>query len=138
MIRKLEEKDLHAVINIWFHGNMEAHNFISENYWKEKLPEVKSTLPEAEVYIYENENKIKGFIGIIDKVANYRIYNPDWAVLIKPNLNKDEQKLYFIIKTKGYLFAEERRETENLKIKCGKEYFKAINTGIDFRVANNF
>lgn len=65
-------------------------------------------------------------------------YNPDWAVLVKPNLNKDEEKLYFIVETKGSLFEEDRRETENLKIKCGKEHFKAVNTGVSFKVASSF
>ncbi|MEG2352917.1 MAG: DEAD/DEAH box helicase family protein [Cetobacterium sp.] len=65
-------------------------------------------------------------------------YNPDWAVLVKPNLNKDEEKLYFIVETKGSLFEEDRRETENLKIKCGKEHFKAVNTGVGFKVASSF
>ncbi|MGL5123002.1 MAG: type III restriction-modification system endonuclease [Fusobacteriaceae bacterium] len=65
-------------------------------------------------------------------------YNPDWAVLVKPDLVKNEEKLYFIIETKGSLFAEDRRETENLKIKCGKEHFKAINSEINFEVVSDF
>lgn len=65
-------------------------------------------------------------------------YNPDWAVLIKPDLYKDEEKLYFVVETKGSTFEGDRRETENLKIKCGRKHFKAISEDINFEVANNF
>ena len=65
-------------------------------------------------------------------------YNPDWAVLVRPDLSQNEEKLYFIVETKGSIFEEDRRETENLKIKCGKKHFKAISDKIDFRISNNF
>lgn len=79
--------------------------------------------------------KLPGWFKIATPLGNY---NPDWAVLVKPNLNKDEEKLYFIVETKGSLFEEDRRETENLKIKCGKEHFKVVNTEVDFKVASSF
>lgn len=65
-------------------------------------------------------------------------YNPDWAVLVRPDLSKNEEKLYFIVETKGSVFEEDRRETENLKIKCGRKHFKAISEDIDFEISNNF
>ena len=65
-------------------------------------------------------------------------YNPDWAILVKPDLNKNQEKLYFIVETKGSLFEEERKLTENLKIRCGKEHFKTINTEVEFKVTTNF
>lgn len=79
--------------------------------------------------------KLPDWFKIATPLGNY---NPDWAVLVKHNLNKDEEKLYFIVETKGSLFEEDRRETENLKIKCGKEHFKAMNTGVGFKVASSF
>ena len=65
-------------------------------------------------------------------------YNPDWAVLVRPDLSKNEEKLYFIVETKGSVFEEDRREIENLKIKCGEKHFKAISEKIDFSVSNEF
>ena len=66
MIRRLEEKDIDVIIQIWFEGNKRAHNFISESYWLGKFDEVKAILPQAEVYVYESDNEIKGFIGFVD------------------------------------------------------------------------
>ena len=65
-------------------------------------------------------------------------YNPDWAVLIKTGEANDEEKLYFVVETKGSIFEEERREVENLKIKCGKKHFETVSEDIKFEVTNNF
>jgi len=50
-------------------------------------------------------------------------YNPDWAVLIEKD---GAERLYFVVETKGSLFAEDIREKENAKIKCGEAHFKAL------------
>lgn len=65
-------------------------------------------------------------------------YNPDWAVLIKIGEANDEEKLYFVVETKGSIFEEERREVENLKIKCGKKHFETVSEDVKFEVTNNF
>ena len=65
-------------------------------------------------------------------------YNPDWAVLIKTGEANDEEKLYFVVETKGSIFEEERREVENLKIKCGKKHFETVSEDVKFEVTNNF
>ncbi|MGL5639079.1 MAG: GNAT family N-acetyltransferase [Cetobacterium sp.] len=66
MIRKLESKDIDRVIEIWFEVNKKAHDFIPESYWKGKYDEVKELLPEADIYVYEEQEKIEAFIGTID------------------------------------------------------------------------
>lgn len=53
-------------------------------------------------------------------------YNPDWAVLVEVS---GEERLYFVIETKGSLFEDDLRDAENAKIACGKEHFKALATG---------
>lgn len=62
-------------------------------------------------------------------------YNPDWAVLVEVD-GKD--RLYFVVETKGSLFTETLRSTEQAKIDCGKEHFKALKTDVDFTVASNY
>lgn len=66
MIRKLQEADINRVADIWLDTNMKAHNFISAQYWKDHFEAVKEMFPQAEVYVYEEENKIQGFIGLND------------------------------------------------------------------------
>lgn len=79
--------------------------------------------------------KLPNWFKISTPLGNY---NPDWAVLVKPDLDKEEEKLYFIVETKGSTFESDRRDTENLKIKCGKEHFKAISNDINFQVTDKF
>ena len=56
-------------------------------------------------------------------------YNPDWAVF----LEKDgEQKLYFVLKTRGTTSLFDLRTPERLKIYCGKQHFAALEDGIRF------
>lgn len=66
MIRKMEEKDISDVLQIWLETNIRAHNFIEKEYWTGNYEMVKQILPEAEVYVYEDEKngQIAGFIGI--------------------------------------------------------------------------
>ena len=52
MIRKMELRDLNAVMKIWLDSNEQVHDFVPEEYWKNHFEEVRSILPEAEVYVY--------------------------------------------------------------------------------------
>lgn len=64
MIRKLAQEDLEEVMSIWLETNIETHNFIEANYWRNNFEVVKEVLPQAEVYVDEEDGKIRGFIGI--------------------------------------------------------------------------
>ena len=64
MIRKLQKADIDRVADIWLDANLKAHSFIPAQYWKSNFELVKEALPQAEVYVYENENEIQGFVGL--------------------------------------------------------------------------
>ena len=66
MIRKLRKADIDSVADIWLDTNRKAHAFIPASYWERNFASVKEMLPQAEVYVYENNNKIQGFIGLKD------------------------------------------------------------------------
>ena len=44
--------------------NIKAHNFIPAEYWKSNFRSVKEALLLAEVYVYEYDTEIQGFIGL--------------------------------------------------------------------------
>ena len=62
-------------------------------------------------------------------------YNLDWAVLVETD---GQQRLNFVVETKGSLFTDVLRPTEQAKIDCGRKHFKALESGVEFTVANNF
>lgn len=67
MIRKLQKVDINRVADIWLKTNLKAHFFIPEQYWISNYEFVKELLPQAEVYVYEDDKMIQGFIGINDE-----------------------------------------------------------------------
>ena len=67
MIRKLQKVDINRVADIWLKTNLKAHFFIPEQYWISNYEFVKEMLPQAEVYVYEADKMIQGFIGINDE-----------------------------------------------------------------------
>lgn len=66
IIRKFNEIDLKRVMRIWYDGNLEAHDFIDREYWDRNFGYVKRALSEAEVYVYEVNGYVVGFVGIDD------------------------------------------------------------------------
>ena len=68
MIRKYADSDIDAVMKIWLITNIQAHSFISPDYWKNNFDVVKEMLPLAEIYVHEinSANRIDGFIGLND------------------------------------------------------------------------
>lgn len=53
-------------------------------------------------------------------------YNPDWAILIEKD---GTERLYFVVETKSSLFADDLRDRENAKIKCGERHFAELAQG---------
>ena len=68
MIRKFETQDLDAVMQIWLHGNLDAHAFISAGFWTGHFEMVRDMLPQAELYVHEDKDtqQIDGFIGLTE------------------------------------------------------------------------
>ena len=68
MIRKYGDVDIDSVMQIWLNTNIQAHSFISQDYWKSNFDMVKEMMPLAEIYVHEidSANRIDGFIGLND------------------------------------------------------------------------
>ena len=67
MIRHLNETDLTEILSVWLNTNLQAHSFIPAEYWKENYDIVKQMLPQAEVYVYEQNGHIAVFIGLMEQ-----------------------------------------------------------------------
>ena len=64
MIRLFEFRDLDRIMEIWLEGNLTAHPFIKEEYWRQNYETVRAVLPNAEVYVFEKDGEVQGFIGM--------------------------------------------------------------------------
>ena len=67
MIRKMQNIDIDSVADIWLKTNLKAHYFIPEQYWTSNYESVKEMMSQAEVYVYEDDKMIQGFIGVSDE-----------------------------------------------------------------------
>ena len=86
----------------------------------------------------DNDPDVKMFFKIPDRFkieTPIGTYNPDWAVYLTKN---GEEKLYFILETKGSASFMDLRTREQLKIHCGKKHFEALADGIVMQVATNW
>ncbi len=137
----------------------EEHYYAQELFEQEELTGyLKNMLEETQksVYdhvVYDSETE-KTFADELEKNEAVRVYaklpgwfkvptplgsyNPDWAVLLR----RDEgDRLYFVVETKGGLFADDVRDSERAKIKCGKAHFGALHvreTPAEYVVARTF
>ena len=68
MIRRFRSDDIDCVMHIWLDSNIKCHDFIPADYWNDNFPCVKGILPEAQVYVYEDETgkTAEGFVGVQD------------------------------------------------------------------------
>ena len=67
MIRKLLNGDIDRVADIWLKTNLKAHYFISNQYQKSNYELVKEMMSQSEVYMFEVDKMIQGFIGRNDE-----------------------------------------------------------------------
>jgi len=82
-----------------------------------------------EVKVYA---KLPGWFKIDTPLGSY---NPDWAVLFELD---GQEKLYFVVESKGTHIEDMLRDVEQAKINCGREHFKALGEDAHYIVASNY
>ena len=64
MIRISTNNNIDRIMQIWLDTNISVHKYIPQEYWTSNAKYVKEAIQEAEVYVYEDNKEIKGFIVI--------------------------------------------------------------------------
>ena len=97
-----------------------------------------STVEKPFAVALDNDPDVKLFFKIPSRFkieTPIGTYNPDWAVY----MDKDgSEKLYFVMETKGVADTWNLRTTEQLKIHCGEQHFKALDNGTNLRVTRSW
>ena len=86
----------------------------------------------------ENDEDCKMFVKLPDWFTidtPIGKHNPDWAIIMNEN---GEDKLYFVVETKGSTYRADRRGNENDKIECARKHFDALETGIKYQVSTGY
>lgn len=97
-----------------------------------------STVEKPVAIALDNDPDVKMFFKIPSRFkieTPIGTYNPDWAVYLNKN---GEEKLYFVLETKGDTSFMHLKTSEQLKIHCGKEHFKALDAGVELETATSW
>ncbi|MDA8251724.1 MAG: DEAD/DEAH box helicase family protein [Rhodospirillales bacterium] len=140
-------KRLAVVDGIKYQRIGDEHYYAQELFQTEELTGyLKNMLTKAQKSIYEqvvyDSDVERSFADQLEKNSAVKVYaklpswfkvptplgtyNPDWAVLIQED---EQERLYFVVETKGTLFADALRSNEAAKIECGEAHFKALAIG---------
>lgn len=106
----LSEKELEDVMRLWFHGNIQAHDFISKDYWVSNYEAVKEMMPQAKLLIWKSENQITGFMGLLENYVagifvdeTFRSQGIGKQLLDKGKAIRDELALHVYAKNESAL-----------------------------------
>lgn len=97
-----------------------------------------STVEKPVAVALDNDPDVKMFFKIPSRFkieTPIGTYNPDWAIYLNKN---DEEKLYFVLETKGDTSFMYLNTSEQLKIHCGKEHFRALDAGVELETATSW
>lgn len=126
MIRKFQTTDIQEVMKIWLESNQDAHNFISEEYWKSNYAMVEEQLFDADLYISETNGKIQGFAGLMGNyIAGIFIDKKYRSMGIGKELLDDIKKEYSSLTLSVY---EKNKRAADFYIREG---FSLDSKGID-------
>ena len=127
----------------------EDHFYAQELFEEEELKGyLKNTLEvQKSVYthvVYDSGGVEKSFAEDLEKNEKVKVYaklpawfkvptplgsyNPDWAVVVASD---GEEKLYFVVETKGSTWWDNLRHLEGAKIKCGRLHFEQLAKDVD-------
>ena len=140
-------KRLALVDGIRYHRIGDDHYYAQELFKQEELTGyLKNTLEtQKSVYqhvVYDSAGVEKRFADDLEANEAVKVYakppswfkvptplgtyNPDWAVLVE---DEGQEKLYFVVETKGSDWWDDLRHREGAKIKCGERHFAALAEG---------
>ena len=141
-----EQMRLHIIDGIQYKKIDDAEYFSQELFENEELfGYLKNNLKESHKSPYDyvvydsniestlaNDFENSDNISVYAKLPNWfkidtplGTYNPDWAILWKDNNN---EKLFFVVESKGSTSLFDLRPKEQGKIDCGKKHFSAIES----------
>lgn len=138
VIRRMQADDLDRVMQIWLESNLQAHDFVPEDYWRGQYGNVRQMIPVAEVYVCEVHRQVVGFIGLVDKYISGLFVDSafrsrgvgkrllDYAKALKPSLTlnvyKKNIRAVRFYQREGFMIEREDRDEDTME----KDYLMRI------------
>lgn len=67
MIQKMKPSQTGEIMKIWLEANIAAHDFIPQQFWLDHYKDVEGMLPQAEIWVDQDNTAMRAFIGIVEK-----------------------------------------------------------------------
>ena len=121
-----------------FIGNLDKNAVPVQNSVYDYVIYDSSTVERPFAIALDKDPRVKMFFKI---PRHFKIdtpigtYNPDWAVYLE---DEGDKRLYFVLETKGSAFEFDLRSPERLKFNCGREHFRALDSGVSMRLMNKW
>jgi putative acetyltransferase len=66
-INEISEKDIPEIVDIWYEVSLQAHGFVSSDYWKKNKDQMSSKyIPMSETFQATDGENILGFVSLLD------------------------------------------------------------------------
>ena len=140
MIRDFKEQDIDRIMELWLDTNISAHTFIGSNYWKSNYPTVKAMMPSATIYVYEENNIVQGFTGLMDDyIAGIFVsqqlqskgigkklldYVKDRKDVLSLNVYKENDRAIIFYSCKGFAISNEQIDENTGEIELNMRWVK--------------
>lgn len=66
MIEKASPDRTDEIAAVWLKSNIRGQTFLPAGYWHRAAETVKQMLPSADIFIFSENARISGFVGIMD------------------------------------------------------------------------
>lgn len=111
-----EQEELSGYLRSMIAANKSVHEYVIYQSDTERSFAEQLERNEA-IKVYA---KLPGWFRVPTPLGSY---NPDWAVLVQRD---DGERLYLVVETKSSLFADDLRDVERGKIRCGQAHFREV------------
>ena len=79
MIRPYDETDSDQIIETWREASLIAHPFLSSSFMQQEEVNLRSLfLPRSKTWVYVDQDRVVGFISMIDHVVGGIFVHPRW------------------------------------------------------------
>lgn len=79
MIRRYRNRDLEALLDVWYRASIIAHSFLPADFLEAEKREIAQTwLPMAETTVYEMDGRLVGFLALIGNEVGAIFVDPDY------------------------------------------------------------
>ncbi|MGB6190424.1 MAG: GNAT family N-acetyltransferase [Aeromonas molluscorum] len=78
MLRASRAQDMDAILDIWLLASLQSHDFVDASVWWQAQELLRSRyLTRAEVWVYEDDGELQGFIALVDDYLAALFVRPD-------------------------------------------------------------